>query len=304
VIATVDLRDPDPAAVDAGLQEAGFLLVTGHGVDPGLRADLRAAARRFFALPGTTKQAYAVRVGGRGWLPPGVEANAGVEGGEHPPDLKESFAIGPETPTGDASVDDVWFPPNVWPAEVPALEAAAARYLAEMTRVSGELLDLCGAALGVDPLTTSIPTWTFNINRYPPLTEVGEPAPGQFRIGPHTDFGTVTVLDREPGAGGLQVHTDARGWEDAPYDPDAFTVNVGDLLAHWTGMRWRSGRHRVLPPQAGTPHEELISLVFFFELDHDALVTPLAPPIGRRTDLEPVVSAPFLQERLDAISVG
>ena len=62
---------------------------------------------------------------------------------------------------------------------------------------------------------------------------------------------------------------------DAPYDPDAFTVNIGDLLAHWTGRRWRSGRHRVLPPQPGAPHEELISLVFFYELDHDALVTPL-----------------------------
>ncbi|WP_228750707.1 2OG-Fe(II) oxygenase family protein [Pseudonocardia oceani] len=64
------------------------------------------------------------------------------------------------------------------------------------------------------------------------------------------------MLDREPGAGGLQVHSDAGGWEDAPYDPDALTVDVGDLLAHRTGMRWRSGRHRVLPPQAGAPHEE------------------------------------------------
>ena len=71
-----------------------------------------------------------------------------------------------------------------------------------------------------------------------------------------------------------------------------------------TGLRWRSGRHRVLPPQAGAPHEELMSLVFFFELNHDALVTPLAPPIGRQADLPAVVSAPFLRERLDAITVG
>lgn len=45
-------------------------------------------------------------------------------------------------------------------------------------------------------------------------------------------------------------------------------------------------------------------MVFFFELNHDALVTPLAPPIGRRAGLPTVVSAPFLRERLDAISVG
>lgn len=314
MIPTIDLaawRAGDPtigATVDAALQRAGFLLATGHGVDDSLRADVRAAARRFFALPAEVKQRYAVRIGGRGWLAPGVEANGNVEGVETPPDLKESFAAGPETPTGDPEVDAVWFPPNVWPAEVPELQAAVSRYTAAMTATSRDLLELCADALGLprDALTAlaANPTWTFNINRYPPLTEVGEPAPGQFRIGAHTDFGTVTVLDREPGAGGLQVDIDGAGWVDAPYDPDAFTVNIGDLLAHWTGLRWRSGRHRVLPPQPDAPHEELISLVFFFELDHDALVTPLAPPLGRRADLPPVVSAPFLRERLDAISVG
>jgi hypothetical protein len=36
----------------------------------------------------------------------------------------------------------------------------------------------------------------------------------------------------------------------------------------------------------------------------DAVVAPLAPPVGRRGDLETVVSAPFIRARLDAISVG
>ena len=48
-----------------------------------------------------------------------------------------------------------------------------------------------------------------NINWYPPMTVAGEPEPGQFRIGPHTDFGTFTILDREPGKGGLQVWSPA-----------------------------------------------------------------------------------------------
>ena len=135
-IPTVDLDTwrTDPAAVaaqvDTALQRAGFLLVTGHGVDADLRAGVRAAARRFFALPDEVKQRYAVRIGGRGWLAPGVEANGLVEGTETPPDLKESFAAGPDTPTGDAAVDAVWFPPNVWPAEVPELRAVVTRYTA------------------------------------------------------------------------------------------------------------------------------------------------------------------------------
>ena len=93
-------------------------------MDAELRAEVRTAARRFFALPDEVKQRYAVRIGGRGWLAPGVEANGHVEGTETPPDLKESFAVGPDTPTGDPAVDAVWFPPNVWPVEVPELHAA------------------------------------------------------------------------------------------------------------------------------------------------------------------------------------
>jgi isopenicillin N synthase-like dioxygenase len=103
-IPTVDLdvwrADPKAVAaqVDTALRRAGFLLVTGHGVDAALRAGVRAAARRFFALPDEAKQRYAVRIGGRGWLAPGVEANGLVEGTETPPDLKVSFAVGPDAP--------------------------------------------------------------------------------------------------------------------------------------------------------------------------------------------------------------
>ena len=172
-------RRPSRRRSTPRLQRAGFLLVTGHGVDAALRAGVRAAARRFFALPDEVKQRYAVRIGGRGWLAPGVEANGLVEGTETPPDLKESFAVGPDTPTGDAAVDAVWFPPNVWPAEVPELRAVVTRYTSAMRRVADDLLELCATALGLPVATlTSLatnPTWTFNINRYPPLTEVGQP---------------------------------------------------------------------------------------------------------------------------------
>lgn len=296
------------AAVDAALQEVGFLLVTGHGVPRELREEVRAAARRFFALPPADKQRYAVTVGGRGWLPSGVEANGYAEGTATPPDLKESFAVGADEPTGDADVDGYWFQPNVYPAEVPALRTTVELYLARMRELADELLVLCAAALGLEAdfftRHTAHATHTMNINWYPPISVAGEPEAGQFRIGPHTDFGTVTVLDREPGRGGLQVWTERDGWAEAPFHPDAFTINTGDLLARWSGDRWRSNRHRVLPPQAEAPEEDLVSLVYFYEADHDAVVEALQPPIGRPNSYEPVVAADFLRERLDAITVG
>ena len=294
--------------VDAALQRVGFFLITGHGVQDDLRMRLRAQARAFFALPPEAKQRYAVTVAGRGWLPTGVEANAYAEGTETPPDLKESFTVGSDEPTGDAEADASWFQPNVYPAEVPGLRPAAAAYLARMRALADELLVMCAAGLGLDhdffTRHTGHPTYTMNINWYPPMTVAGEPEPGQFRIGPHTDFGTVTILDREPGRGGLQVWTEQGGWEYVPHRPGAFTINAGDLLARWSGGRWKSNRHRVLPPQAEAPEEDLLSLVYFYEADHDAVIESLQPPAGKPNDYPPVVSAQFLKERYDAITVG
>ncbi len=296
------------AEVDAALQSVGFFLITGHGVPDDLRAHVRAEARAFFALPGEIKQRYAVAVGGRGWLPPGAEANGYAEGTQTPPDLKESFAVGADQPTGDRAVDAFWFQPNVYPAEVAGLEPVTVDYLAHMRALADELLRVCAAALGQpgDFFTrhTGHATHTMNINWYPPMTLAGEPTPGQFRIGPHTDFGTITILDREPGKGGLQVWTEHDGWQDAPYVPGAFTINTGDLLARWSGGRWQSNRHRVLPPQAEAPDEDLVSLVYFYEADHDAVIEAQQPPIGKPNDYAPVVSAEFIKKRLDKITLG
>ncbi len=119
------------AQVDTALRSAGFFLASGHGVPDDLRARVRAEAREFFALR-EAKQRYAVTVGGRGWLPPGVEANGYAEGTQTPPDMKESYAVGADQPTGDPGVDAYWYQRNVYPAEVPGPEPAVVAYPARM----------------------------------------------------------------------------------------------------------------------------------------------------------------------------
>jgi isopenicillin N synthase-like dioxygenase len=315
-IPTIDLRPwldgaPDARArtartVDDALRSAGFLLVTGHGVTASLRARIRAAARTFFVLPAEIKEKYAARVGGRGWLGPGTEANGYSEGTETPPDLKESLTFATHEPFEDPEINAQWYAPNVWPREVPELRVLCEEYLARMGELENRLLSLLGEALGLeqDFFTRHMahPTYGFNINWYPGTELVGEPEPGQFRIGPHTDFGTVTILARQAGKGGLQVHTDDGGWQDAPYDPAAFTINIGDLMARWTGDRWRSGRHRVLPPPADAPAEELMSLVYFGECTPGTVVESVPAPVGR-VAYEPVDSHVYLREKLDSITV-
>ena len=145
---------------------------------------------------------------------------------------------------------------------------------------------------------------SLSINWYPPMDYVGSVLPGQFRVGPHADYGTITILDRQPGVGSLQVQGPDGSWITPPYEPGTVIVNVGDLLQHWTGGRWRSSMHRVLPPDPTASTEELTSLVYFVETDVDATIEVLPPPVGGGATHEPVVGADWLRERLAAVAVG
>jgi isopenicillin N synthase-like dioxygenase len=294
------------ARLDRAMRDSGFFMVGGHGIDDALKENIRESSRVFFTLPDTVKQAYGTGVGGRGWIARGREANAfyGEVADAEKADLKETLTFGREIPCGDPA----WFTPNVWPTEVPGLREPVTEYAAQVQDLYRELLEVLATALGLAPghfveRTRKAP-YTFNINRYPALSAVGAPREGQFRVAPHTDWGILTILDRQPGYGGLQVQTLDGEWADAPYVPGAFTVNIADLLARWTGDRWRSTRHRVLPPSQADPDEELISLIVFCEADMDRVVVPLEPPVGGGTDYPPVVAGDYYREREAAASVG
>jgi isopenicillin N synthase-like dioxygenase len=292
--------------MDEALRQSGFLLISNHGISPSLRETIRAQARSFFALPAERKQPYATSVAGRGWIPPGGEANAfyGEAADPERADLKESLTIGREFTTGDAETDEKWFTPNVWPAECPGLRDRCEAFTAQVRELYYDLLRMCATVLDLDDQDFFVNhvrggPQTFNINRYPPLAVTGVPKDGQFRVAPHTDWGILTILDRQPGYGGLQVQNLDGTWADAPYMPDAFTVNVADLLSRWSGGRWRSTRHRVLPPPAQAPHEELISLIVFLEAEVDTLIKPVAGDL----EMEPVVAGDWLREREAAATV-
>jgi isopenicillin N synthase-like dioxygenase len=192
----------------------------------------------------------------------------------------------------------------VWPAECPRLEGLCEQFTGQVRDLYYDLLRMSAVALGLDG------DWfaghvrraphTFNINRYPPLSVTGAPKEGQFRVAPHTDWGILTILDRQPGYGGLQIQAPDGTWADAPYVPDAFTVNVADLMSRWTGGRWRSTRHRVLPPPREAPDEELISLIVFLEAEVDTVIRPVAGDM----DFEPVVAGEWLRAREAAATVS
>jgi isopenicillin N synthase-like dioxygenase len=59
------------------------------------------------------------------------------------------------------------------------------------------------------------------------------------RVGPHSDFGMLSILDRQVGVGGWEAWSPHRGWFAPPYVPGSLAVILGDLTG-W--FRWRLRR--------------------------------------------------------------
>ncbi|MFE4667818.1 isopenicillin N synthase family dioxygenase [Streptomyces sp. NPDC056716] len=305
-------RAPIAAELDAALRSTGMFLVSGHGVPQAVTDGFRTTAKRFFALREEAKAPYAIEnAHDSGWLkmhPPGGVGVAVREDTPAPsaPDLHESFYVGPGHRDGDARQDRLNYPENRWPAELPELRAAADMYTTHMMRVVGAVNEVLAVTLGLpaDFFTSRArrATWTQNASWYPSYASLGEVAPGQFRNGPHTDLGTVTLLNRQRGVGGLQAWNEEDGWFSPPYRRDSLLVNLGELMELWTDGRWRALRHRVLPPSPAAPDEELLSLVFFFETDPGTLVDPLPAPIGGGRGLAPAYARRTVLEKLGVLA--
>ena len=89
----------------------------------------------------------------------------------------------------------------------------------------------------------------------------------QFGVGPHTDFGVLTVLCQDD-VGGLQVQDVNGEWIQAPPIPGSLIVNVADLLARWTGGFYKSTPHRVVNASG----RERMSLVLAWDPNPETLI--------------------------------
>lgn len=260
-------------------REIGFFTVTGHGVPGQLIEETRRVCREFFDLPPARKATARRRHPdhNRGFFPYGEVALAKSTGRETPPDRKEVFSMGPARPAHVVADPDaaIHFAPNYWPQDFDALEASCTRYY-------DALLGLADRLMRVFALALELPQDFFvsRIDRSPSSlalvdyfeTEDGA-SPRQLRAGEHTDYGTLTILLSENKPGGLQVRTRAGDWIDVVTAPDAFVINIGDLMQRWTNDTWLSNMHRVAnPPADAAGSTRRQSIVFFHNANHDALV--------------------------------
>lgn len=78
----------------------------------------------------------------------------------------------------------------------------------------------------------------------------------------HTDFGSLTLLFRQPIAA-LQVRMPDESWKWVKPHPGSITVNIADVLQFWTGGYLKSSVHRVVAPPDDQAHLDRLGLLYF-----------------------------------------
>lgn len=289
------LRDgSDPQSVADALHHAsrdiGFLYVTNHGIDTAWLAQARAVALEFFRQPLDTKLKVSISDRHRGFLRMG----AARMDDKVQPDLKESFVWGMEDAHGKAPDDHALRGDNRWPPDMPALRHAALRFLADADRVARCLLEGFALGLGLNRQfflrSSGQPMSRAAFTYYPP--QDARLGAEQFGVGPHTDFGVLTVLCQDD-VGGLQVQHANGTWCEAPPVPDSLVINVGDLLARWTNGVYRSTPHRVV----NSSGRERLSLVLAFDPDPQTLIDAREVFPGQVPAETPIRCGDYLQWR-------
>jgi isopenicillin N synthase-like dioxygenase len=310
-IPVVDLSEPvDRVAVelDRACGEVGFVQVVGHGLDPEIEREAWETARRFFTLDEAAKAEVAIPPGDAyGYGPYRVERLASSLGVDTPPDLKETFSIGPfDAPPGLLAEDPAAafsYSPNRWPAALPGMAAVMRRYYDDLAALVDRILSAMALSLGLPAdhfaSLTDQHTSALRLLHYPDLSGV-DPERGQLRAGAHSDYGTLTLLRQDDTPGGLEVLSHDGSWIPAPPIEGAYVVNIGDALERWTNGRWRSTLHRVvLPPDGANRSTERQSIAFFHNANWDAVIDCLDPcrPDDPADLLPPITAGRHLMEK-------
>ena len=302
-------RETAVDAIRRACEDVGFLVITGHGVADEVVQRVDAASRRLFALPYDEKMAWARQADNlRGYVPLKSSALALAHDEVTPPDLCELYTVSrfddPEAAVraGFREGREDFFAPNVWPdpGRVPDFKEALNDCYAVLEDLAARLMRLMALALGLDEhwFDDKIAEHITGLAvlHYPAVEE--RPLAGQYRRGPHSDWGSLTILYHD-GQPGLQILSPEGDWEDVPAVAGSFVVNLGDLMAAWTNDRWVSTLHRVVVPEGVTGGR--ISVAFFHQPAYDAVIecipTCMSPDDPPRH--EPVTSGEWIRTMIE-----
>jgi len=253
-------RQSTAVAVGQACRDIGFFAITGHNLSLQVIEKAWSETAAFFDLPAEEKlklqssevasypygyeQSERLSVGKRQQHSAGKRNDDVVIQEEVPPDLKETFSIGPSNPQSGML-------PRRFPTRPPGFANALDAYYQEMEHLAGILLQIFAVALQLprdwfeDKMDHHMSA--LRVLNYFPVHQTSSSstvegsrsaARTQIRASAHTDYGALTIL--KSGGPGLQVkkddsHTeDDDAWIDVPTLDDAFVINIGDMMQRWT----------------------------------------------------------------------
>ena len=297
-----DLAEQQKVADQLGhaAEHVGFFYITGHQIPAGEIEKLKAQAKAFFALPFEEKmQYYAGKFGikHRGYVPPGEERPETLERPElahteNKTDNKEAFDLSWDLPETDPDViaNKPMHGSNVW-ADLPNFKTDVSAYYDSVISLGRVLLRGFELALKLEPNAlnklVNKPTSQLRLMHYPHDLE----AEDIFGFGAHTDMELFTIL--LPTAPGLEVVNSEGEWIDAPPIPNAFVVNIGDMIEALSGGTFTATSHRVRKVR-----NERYAFPLFFACDYDVEIKPL-PQFATPEALEkypPIIAGQHLFE--------
>ncbi len=259
----------------------GFIYVKNHGVDEAVIADARASAEAFFAQARDVKMMYERPRGHyRGYIP--VSDFTKTADGR-PPVHYEAYLVGHEIDQADPAIGNShgMLIPNIWPENPIGFRSSVTAYWQGVEQVGRHLLEAFDLALGGPETDSAKPSERLNdfftkplsnisLLHYLPREETGDRQPDNARA--HYDTNALTIL--LPGeVGGLEAMKPDGAWMEIEPLKNCFVVNIGNMMACWSGGRFKSTMHRVHPPLG----VDRYSIAYFTVPDYDTVVRPLSP---------------------------
>ncbi|XP_057419088.1 oxoglutarate-dependent flavonoid 7-O-demethylase 1-like [Lotus japonicus] len=280
-----NFKGPELERLHHACKEWGFFQLINHGVSTSLLENVKRGVREFFNLPMEEKMKFQQRQGeteGYGQLLVFSEDQK-LEWG----DMLYMLTLPPEMRK---------------PHSLPKYHLPCRNYLeayyAEMKKVNMQILELMANALSIDTkeMTALFAAGTqkTKFNYYPPC-----PQP-ELVIGikPHSDLGGLTILLQANEVEGLQIKKDGQ-WIPIKPLPNAFIINIGDMLEVITNGIYRSIEHRATVNSV----MERISIATFNNPITEStlgplpsLITPTTPAVFRTINFAEYLRGYFSRE--------
>jgi isopenicillin N synthase-like dioxygenase len=278
--------------------EVGFFTLIDHGVEPEFVDRYFEILKAFFALPVDVKELIDKRRSAhfRGWERVGAELT------DNRVDYREQLDLSTENPVYPADALPAYLRldgPNQWLPEdlLPGFHDIVDEFVSRMKALGDELMSILavGLELPSDTFAQAFgerPLSFIKLISYPPTPL------GQAGVNGHHDAGFLTIL-LQHGVGGLQALNQDGEWIDVPPTPNAFVINLGEMLQSMTGNYLVATTHRVIAAQ------QRFSSAYFHGPDLRASLEPLIldPHFAAAVDASPRHrDAGFMAKREDLLA--